>query len=58
MGNGPYFSERKASESPQIAKVRKLHGTAAPEPDQGERTPDSGAGGTNSLEGRGTMESD
>lgn len=56
MGNGPYFSERKAPESPQIDKVRRLHGTAAPEPNQGARTPDSGAGGTNSLEGRGTME--
>lgn len=56
MGNGPYFTNREQSGDSQITKLRTLQGTAAPQPDQGTRTADSGAGGTASLEGRGTME--
>ena len=56
MANTPYFSNGQSGSGPQLNKVRALHGTAKPEPNQGERKADSGAGGTNSLEGRGTME--
>lgn len=56
MGNGPHFTSRESGNDPQITKVRTLHGEAAPQPDQGTRTPDSGADGCASLEGRGTME--
>ena len=55
MGNGPHFANREQSNDPQITKVRTLHGEAAPQPDQGTRTPDSGADGCASLEGRGTL---
>lgn len=56
MGNGPYYSSGESSSDALMTKLRTLHGNAAPEPDQGERKPDSGAGGCVSLEGRGTME--
>ena len=56
MGNRPYFTDGKSSDDSITSKLRTLHGNAAPEPDQGERKPDSGADGTASLEGRGTME--
>ena len=46
----------KASDASLMRGVKQMHGTAAPEPGQGKRTPDSGSGGTNVLSGRGTME--
>lgn len=53
-----YSTEERGAAPPNeiISKLRGLHGTAAPQPDQGKRTPDYGEGGTNSLEGRHTME--
>lgn len=39
-----------------IEHVRRLHGNAKPEPDQGKRTADSGEGGCARISGRGTME--
>jgi hypothetical protein len=56
MGNAPHFSKRADPKDPQSSKVRTLHDTAKPQPDQGTRTPDSGAGDTATLAGRGTME--
>ena len=56
MANTPYFSNGQSGSGPQLSKVRTLHGTAKPEPDQGERKADSGEDGCVSLEGRGTME--
>jgi hypothetical protein len=56
MGNSPYFSNGKSNGESQTTKLRDLQGSAKPQPDQGQRTADSGAGGCASLEGRGTME--
>ena len=56
MANSSYFSTVSESKDSVTNKLRALHGTAKAEPDQGSRKSDSGAGGTNSLEGRGTME--
>ena len=56
MGNGPYFTNRESTKDSQITKLRTLQGTAAPQPNQGTRTADAGAGGTVTLTGRGTME--
>ena len=56
MANSPYFSNGESSSDSSTTKLRALHGTAKAEPNQGDRKADSGAGGTNSLEGRGTME--
>lgn len=46
----------KATPRNVIEHVRQLHGTAAPEPGQGKRTANSGAGGTANTGGRGTKE--
>ena len=56
MSNGPYFGSGRSSDCPQMSKTATQQGTAKPEPGQGARTPDSGAGGEASLAGRGTME--
>lgn len=46
----------KATPRNVIEHVRRLHGNAAPEPNQGKRVNDSGNGGTANTGGRGTME--
>lgn len=49
-GNG------RATDKSLMSGVRRIHGTAAPQPNQGKRTADSGNGSTCAIAGRGTME--